>query len=42
MKMKVEVKPNSRQQKVADLPNGSLIVYLKSSPIKDKANQELI
>lgn len=42
MKIQVKVKPNSSQQKIEELADGSLIVFLKSSPIKGKANQELI
>lgn len=42
MKIQVKVKPNSKQQKIEELADGSLIVRLKSSPINGKANQELI
>ena len=42
MKIHLKVKPNSSQQKIEELPDGSLIVFLKSSPVKNKANQELI
>lgn len=42
MKIQVKVKPNSKQQKIEELSNGSLTIYLKSSPTKGKANQELI
>ncbi len=42
MKIQVKVKPNSGKQKIEQLENGSLVVYLKSSPVKGKANQELI
>lgn len=41
-KITVTVKPNSKQQKIEDLEDGSLKVYLKSSPINGKANLELI
>ncbi|MEM8673530.1 MAG: DUF167 domain-containing protein [Cyanobacteria bacterium P01_G01_bin.67] len=42
MKIQVTVKPNSKQQKILELEDGSLVINLKSSPIKGKANQELI
>jgi uncharacterized protein len=42
MQKKVKVKPNSKQQKITEQPDGSLIVYLKSPPIDGKANEELI
>ena len=42
MKIKVKVKPNSNQRKIEQLPDGSFVVFLKSSPIKGKANQELV
>ena len=42
MKIQLKVKPNSQQQKVIELENGNLMVYLKSSPTKGKANRELI
>jgi uncharacterized protein (TIGR00251 family) len=42
MKIQLKVKPNSQQQKVIELENGNLKVYLKSSPTKGKANRELI
>lgn len=42
MKIVVKVKPNSRQQKIEELEDGSWIVHLKSPPIDGKANQELI
>ncbi|OBQ35442.1 MAG: hypothetical protein AN487_15600 [Anabaena sp. CRKS33] len=38
----VKVKPNSQQQKIEELADGSLIVHLKSPPIDGKANEELI
>jgi hypothetical protein len=38
----VKVKPNSQQQKIEELANGSLSVHLKSPPIDGKANEELI
>jgi len=42
MQKKVKVKPNSKQQKIEELEDGSLIVHLKSPPVDGKANAELI
>ncbi|MBE9055419.1 DUF167 domain-containing protein [Sphaerospermopsis sp. LEGE 08334] len=42
MQKKVKVKPNSKQQKITEQEDGSLIVNLKSPPINGKANEELI
>ncbi len=42
MKKQVKVKPNSKQQKIAEAADGSLTVHLKSPPVDGKANQELI
>lgn len=42
IKLHLKVKPNSSQQKIEELADGSLIVFLKSSPVNNKANQELI
>ena len=42
MKIRVKVKPNSGKQKIEQLEDGSLVVHLISSPVKGKANQELI
>lgn len=42
MQKKVKVKPSSKQQRIEELEDGSLIVYLKSPPIDGKANAELI
>ena len=42
MQKRVKVKPNSKQQKIEELADGSLIVYLKSPPVDGKANEELI
>ena len=38
----VKVKPNSKQQKIEQQLDGSLTVYLKSSPVDGKTNKELI
>ena len=42
MKRQVKVKPNSKQQKIEESPDGSLTVHLKSPPVEGKANLELI
>ncbi|MEO0968305.1 MAG: DUF167 domain-containing protein [Cyanobacteria bacterium J06639_18] len=42
MQKRVQVKPNSKQQKIIEELDGSLIVHLKSPPVNGKANQELI
>lgn len=42
MQKTVKVKPNSQQQKITELADGSLIVHLKSPPVDGKANVELI
>ncbi|MDZ7963406.1 MAG: DUF167 domain-containing protein [Nostoc sp. DedSLP03] len=42
MQKKIKVKPNSKQQKIEEQPDGSLTVYLKSPPVDGKANEELI
>lgn len=42
MKLHVKVKPNSKQQKIEETIDGSLIISLKSPPVDGKANQELI
>lgn len=42
MQKKVKVKPNSKQQKIEQQPDGSLTVHLKSPPVDGKANEELI
>jgi uncharacterized protein (TIGR00251 family) len=42
MQKKVKVKPNSKQQKIVEEPDGSLTVHLKSPPVDGKANEELI
>jgi uncharacterized protein YggU (UPF0235/DUF167 family) len=40
MQKKIKVKPNSKQQKIEEQPDGSLTVYLKSPPVDGKANEE--
>jgi uncharacterized protein len=42
LKIQVKVKPNSQQQKLKILADGSFLVCLKSPPREGKANQELI
>ncbi len=42
MKIKVKVKPNSKQQKIVAVDDSNLIVSLKSPPVNGKANRELI
>ncbi|MCV3215695.1 DUF167 domain-containing protein [Plectonema radiosum NIES-515] len=42
MHKKVKVKPNSKEQKIEEQPDGSLTVHLKSPPVDGKANEELI
>jgi uncharacterized protein len=42
MKIQLKVKPNCRQQKIEESPDGSSIVWLKSPPTDGKANRELI
>ncbi|MBD0262046.1 MAG: DUF167 domain-containing protein [Tolypothrix sp. Co-bin9] len=42
MQKKIKVKPNSKQQKIQEQPDGSLTVHLKSPPVDGKANEELI
>lgn len=42
MKIQIKVKPNSKQQKIEEENDGTLIVRLKSLPVDGKANQELI
>lgn len=42
MKIQVIVKPSSGKQEIKELEDGNLLVYLKSSATKGKANQELV
>jgi uncharacterized protein (TIGR00251 family) len=42
MKIQINVKPNSKQQKIEEENDGTLTVRLKSPPVDGKANQELI
>lgn len=38
----VKVKPNSKNPRIEEAPDGSLTVHLKSPPIEGRANEELI
>ncbi|MGV2827212.1 DUF167 domain-containing protein [Myxosarcina sp. GI1(2024)] len=42
MKIKIKVKPNSKQQEIETADDGSLIIRLKSPPVDGKANRELV
>lgn len=42
MKIWVTVKPNSKQQKISELADGNLKIWLKSPPVDGQANRELI
>lgn len=42
MKISVKVKPKSKQQRIEQNHEGVWMVKLKSPPVNDKANQELI
>jgi uncharacterized protein len=42
MKIWVTVKPNCKQQKISELTDGSLTIWLKSPPVDGQANRELI
>ena len=42
MKIQIIAKPNSKQQKISQSADGTLIIRLKSPPVDGKANRELI
>ena len=42
MQINIKVKPNSKEQKIIEETDGSLIIRLKSPPVDGKANKELI
>ena len=42
MKIKVNVKTNKNKQEIQKIDENSYIINLKSSPIENKANKELI
>jgi hypothetical protein len=42
MQLRITVKPNSKQQSIEEVEDGSFIVRLKSPPVDGKANRELI
>ena len=37
----VKVKPNSKQQSIAEQPDGSLTVHLKSPPVEGRAYKRI-
>ena len=39
---RIKVKPNSKNPRIDEEPDGSLTVYLKSPPIEGRANEELV
>ena len=39
--IQVKVKPNSKEQKIEEQEDGSLIVQIKSPPVDGRANAEL-
>lgn len=41
-KLRIKVKPNSKQQEIKTAEDGSLVIRLKSPPVDGKANAELI
>ena len=42
MVRRVKVKPNSKNPRIEEAPDGSLTVHLKSPPVDGRANEELI
>ncbi|ELS02774.1 hypothetical protein Xen7305DRAFT_00024920 [Xenococcus sp. PCC 7305] len=42
MKIQVQVKPNFKKQSIKEDSDGFLVIRLKSPPVDDKANKELI
>ncbi len=42
MKISVKVKPNSKESKIEKKENNVFLVYVKSPPFENRANQELI
>ncbi len=42
MRIKVKVKPKSKERKIIKVSDNEFIVYLKSEPKKGRANEELI
>ncbi|MFX0060657.1 MAG: DUF167 domain-containing protein [Candidatus Hermodarchaeota archaeon] len=40
--MTVKVKPSSKKQQISVEEDGSLLIHLKSVPLKGKANKELL
>jgi uncharacterized protein YggU (UPF0235/DUF167 family) len=42
MQKRVKVKPNSKQQRIEEEPDGNFTVYLKLLPVDGKANETLL
>ncbi len=42
MKISVKIKPNSKESKLEKKGENIFLVYVKSLPIENKANQELV
>lgn len=42
MKVRIKIKPNSKQQSIKEEPDGGLTARLKSPPVDGKANDELV
>lgn len=42
MRIQVRVKPNARESRLDELPDGSWSAQLKSPPVDGKANAELV
>ena len=42
MKIKIKVHPNSSQEKIKDLSNKELEIWIKKKPVNNKANARLI
>ena len=40
--LKVKVKPGSRREELAELPDGSWVAHVKAPPVDGKANAALI
>jgi uncharacterized protein len=40
--LRLKVKPNSRQEKLEQLPDGSWVAHVKAPPVDGKANEALI
>ena len=42
MLVTVRVKPNARESRIEEQPDGALVAHLKAPPVEGKANEELI